>query len=424
MSVYVVSESEPWAALAERRRALGVEQSAQDQVRRPVRGLQIEKDTYAYFKVVDANGQEIPFIDSGAMSEDADGIGHSTAYSNLLLQKVQISRAELKQFVKTFGLTYLFLFGENPIMLSVEAGLVHSDDFRWDEEWWVNYENTLRATRLAEQGARAYLCYEGILIEGYILDAVTSRDAMVRHLVPLAFEMVATNIKFLAKVGSTKFPVRSTVFTAESPASFGGQDINKILPIGGYLQAGDLNSANLLSSFNSPASASATSFNTALNFGSFKSLFTAIASNPSLLVGIAGSPLATAALNHFQSHPRPLPLPRYGKINWNTDEYVAKAGITITQASPSGGAEHSQVTEFQEHIQPGQERQLAGDAARSVTTPSVLPNGNPTAPGSFGDPNLSTYDGLGGSHGTAVDPTRDLDPSAVAPITHRYDVPY
>lgn len=410
MSTYIVQESEPWVALAEQRRARGVERSAQDEVRRPVRGLQIEKDTYAYFKVIDANGQELSFINSGAMTEDQDGVGKSMAYSNFLLQKVQISRAELKQFVKTFGLTYLFLFGENPIMLSVEGGLVHSADFRWDEEWWMNYERLLRATRLAEQGARAYLCYEGYLVEGYILDAVTSREANVKHLVPLAFEMVATNICYLAKVGSTDFPVRSTLFTAEQPSMFGGRDINSVLPIGRALQFGNANTANLL--------AGGTAAGGTLQFGSFRDMFTALSSNPSLLAGLTGD-LAMSAMDAAMSRRIKMPPPYYGKIRENRDEYVAASGIQINQGS--GLMDQDAVTRYQKQVETGEERQVAGDVARQVTSPATLSNGNPFETDSL---NLSNTPGLGGSHGTGVLPDRDMDIPADGPHVSRSGNPF
>jgi hypothetical protein len=174
-------------------------------VRRPLRGLELKEDTYAYVKLVKANGESIELVDSSSET------GYSKEYSNFILQSVQESRMERQQIVETFGDTYLFLFGESPRMLQVSAILVNSFDFNWKAEFDYNYENYLRGTKSLEKGARTYLFYDENVVEGYIINAVTSYDSQMPQQVQLQFQFFVTNrrnISFIKTDGN--FPIRSS----------------------------------------------------------------------------------------------------------------------------------------------------------------------------------------------------------------------
>lgn len=432
MSVYIFQEEEPFAQIFENMRSRGRSVESTMDVRRPVRGLQVERDTYAYLKVVDLNNNPLPFLNAGALMEDDDGIGYSYAYSNFLLQKVQIARAELKQFVKTFGLTYLFLFGENPIMITVEGALVHSADFKWDEEWWANYESTLRATRLAEMGARVYLCYEGVLIEGYILNSTTARDANVRHLVPLGFEMVATGVKFLAKVGKTDFPYDKKYLKQASQVYHQGIDLHRLLPPNtriqydtrsqiaqllsqpanlpgtGIAMASQIGVGSGVVGYGMGVGVAAASGRTpqpeAIAFGSFQALVRTIAEAPSLLAGLTSSSAALSAADQGLSAGTAGVPPNavFGKINLNVDEYVA-----LARPASAGFTTQGRPQTWNQEMTPDQDREVAGTASRLTTRPNpfdtdggtLMENvyGSGAAPGA--EPNLTTVDGLGGGSG-------------------------
>jgi hypothetical protein len=344
--------------------------------------------------VVDADGRELAFVDSGSRTSIGRQ-GRSFAYSNFLLQKVGIQRSELRQFIKTFGLTYLFLFGENPIMLSVSGVLIHSPDFPWDEEWWTNYESMLRATKSAEFGARVYLCYDRTLVEGYILEAGTDRDAGSPTMAPLTFNMVATNVKFLSPVGRTDFPLdRYTVDLTQPQTPVGGA---QTLPVGRQLSyttqsmSGQAGRAAML-----PATDQAM-----IQFGSFQDMFQYLTSSAGqgVLGGISGKTDIGKQLMGTQGSQYRYPVSKRGAISTNLDEYVMRAP---TQDSPEQDTAQDRVDQYQRMAEADEEAEMAGDVARSV-----IDNGDPDSI------NLSNTEGLSGSHGTAM-VEGDLDTTAPA----------
>ena len=387
MTVFIEQSADPFEAIAEQQRARAAGQGVLFNVRRPTRGLQATKDVYAHLRVVDADGQDLDFLDSGA-THSVKGIGRTTAYSNFMLQRVSIQRSELRQFVKTFGLTYLFLFGENPIMVQVTGALIHSIDFPWDEEWWANYEDRLRATKLAEAGARAYLCYENTLIEGYILEAGTNRDASQPSLAPLNFNMVATAIKFLSTVGTVTMPFDRYTVDFTNPRTSTGWSSH--LPLGRQLV---FDSSQLSAQAGLMAGLPATP-QSVVQFGSFQDLFRNLVAQPGLLAGVTLQGVGAALLGTASTGNRGYPQSRRGPRSLNLDEYVQRTPPPKAHEWPA-----DRVARFQQQVEEGEEAPVAGDVARSVVDtddPDAL--------------NLANTEGLEGGHGVAaVD--GDLDTS-------------
>lgn len=173
--------------------------------RRPVRGVEIKNNTYAYLKVVAADGTDIPIFDS------SDASGMSTDNSNFLLQSVQEGRAEKNQIVETFGDAYIFFFGENPRMVQVQGVLLNSADFQWRTEWWANYNTYLRGTKLAEMGARVYLFYDDVVLEGYIMEAQAQEAADMPQQVRFSFRMFISNYSSVNQPGNPHYPIRASV---------------------------------------------------------------------------------------------------------------------------------------------------------------------------------------------------------------------
>jgi hypothetical protein len=174
-------------------------------VRRPMRGLEIKDDTYAILKVVTSDGNEIKLINSSVEG------GRSSEYTNFILQSVQEARMEKHQIVETFGESYIFFFGEAPRFLDVQAVLVDSHDFNWYAEFWENYENYFRGTKLVEMGARTYLFYDDNIVEGYMLNAQAVKTSTTPLMVTLSFRMYLTNYSNISIIGDPSFPVRGSL---------------------------------------------------------------------------------------------------------------------------------------------------------------------------------------------------------------------
>ncbi len=177
--------------------------------RRPLRGIEIKEDTYAMIKVIDASGQTIPLVDS--TSPD----GRTKGYASFMLQQVSDARMEKHQLVETFGDSYIFFFGEAPRFIEVTAVLLNSHDFNWRAEWWENYEDLLRGTRLVENGARMYLFYDDIIVEGYLVQARVGEASAQPYQVTLNFKLFVTNYSNISLIGNPNFPIRSSVVLPE-----------------------------------------------------------------------------------------------------------------------------------------------------------------------------------------------------------------
>ncbi len=190
--------------------------------RRPTRGIEIKEDTYATLKVIQADGSEIPLLDSSGADGFSDG-----GYTNFILQSVQDARMEKHQIVETFGDNYVFFFGENPRFLDITAILLNTHDFNWRAEWWANYDAYLRGSKLAELGARLYLFYDDIILEGYMIQCVAAETSEMPYSVQLQFKLFVTNYQNISFVGDPNFPIRSSVVLPDNIAltdpSAGGQ---------------------------------------------------------------------------------------------------------------------------------------------------------------------------------------------------------
>jgi len=205
-------------------------------VRRPLRGIEIKDDTYATMRVVQADGTEIPLFDS------SDSAGTSNRYSNFLLQSVQEQRMEKQQIVETFGDPYIYFFGEAPRFINCSAILLNTLDFNWRAEWWQNYDKYLRGTKLVEQGARCYLFYDEIVLEGYIVSAAAVETAEQPYFVQLQFQMFLTNYANISLIGDPFYPTRDSAQVPEGIDLTSADAISKLTPKarGRYPQPGDM----------------------------------------------------------------------------------------------------------------------------------------------------------------------------------------
>lgn len=179
-------------------------------VRRPVRGIQLKRETFATIEVKMADGTSIPLADAGGEIEDkAAGTttgGKTTRYSNFLVQGIQESREEKQQIVLTFGEPYIFFYGEQPRMLQISGALMNTEDFNWRAEWWDNYDKYLRGTKAVEKHARVYLSWDDIIVEGYLINCSAQDSSENRNVVMFNFTMFLTNYANVSNIGDPMFP--------------------------------------------------------------------------------------------------------------------------------------------------------------------------------------------------------------------------
>lgn len=183
-------------------RALFGEDTAQSFVRRPMRGIRLKKETFASLSVQGPGASP-----SLANSSSPETFSPSFT-SNFILQSVSETRSEKFQPLTTFGAPYGFFFGEQPRMMTFTALLLNTADFQWEIEWWDNYENVFRGTRLADRGLRVYLTYDDTIIEGYIIQAGTTKNAQRPYEANLSFTMWVTDVIYLVTPGYSKISSR------------------------------------------------------------------------------------------------------------------------------------------------------------------------------------------------------------------------
>lgn len=213
-------------AFAENINALSKEKRSYKGIRRPLRGIEVKEDTYGIIKVMKDDGTEIPLVDAGGPNVPSEtnrsgggtksqaervGLTSTYNYSNFIIQQVQDARQEKQQILETFGDPYVFFFGERPRVLVVNGLLMNTLDFNWRTEFWYNYENTLRGTKLVEQGARIYLYWDDILVEGYMLGATAKDDSSMPYHIPFSFQLFVTNHMYLSTVGDDNYPITHAV---------------------------------------------------------------------------------------------------------------------------------------------------------------------------------------------------------------------
>lgn len=182
--------------------------SQYDQVRRPVRGIQVKQDTYATIEVKTKDGKNLLLVDSGGGIEKGQ-FSYTLKNSNFLIQNVQESRAEKYQLIKTFGDTYIFFFGEEPRVHNVTGILFNTADFNWAAEFWENYDKYLRGTQCVTNGTRVQLSYDDIVIQGYILTAQATYVDDPPEYIPFSFQIIVSDYINTSSIGSNVFPLET-----------------------------------------------------------------------------------------------------------------------------------------------------------------------------------------------------------------------
>ncbi|MAP21188.1 MAG: hypothetical protein CL582_09655 [Alteromonadaceae bacterium] len=207
-------------------------------VSRPLNGIAVKPDTHAWVQVLKEDGTPILLFnalgedlglgrgaaESGSYGNSAVGGGglggivkdnipsisdvtskepdpldygdsgpNSAAWTDWLLQSVREQRVEKTQVVETFGDTYFYAFGERPRALEFTGLLMNTLDYNWRSIFWENWDRFFRATKLIEAGARMYIGWEDIIVEGYPINAAASETADSPNAMTFRFVFYITN---------------------------------------------------------------------------------------------------------------------------------------------------------------------------------------------------------------------------------------
>jgi hypothetical protein len=168
-------------------------------VRRPLNGMHLPKDSYASMTVVSPSGKLRDVLYNTSSIEEAGNEDNlkSSYTTNFIVQNVTESKSEKQQIVQTFGDDFVYFYGQQPITLQVQAVLPESPEFQYAQEFWINYANALRGTRLVLKDARLYFTVAGQVFEGYMTSASTTKNAQNPRIINLSFNMYVTNSYFV-----------------------------------------------------------------------------------------------------------------------------------------------------------------------------------------------------------------------------------
>jgi len=188
-------------------------------VRRPLRGIQIKNNTYATLQVWTADNRRVGLYDSGGLAglagtEDSDvdqglknGWRMQSMAANFLIHRITRRQSEKLHLIETFGdQDFGFFYGQKPIQMDFQGTLMNTEDFNWRSEWWANYQEVLRGTKLVERGARIYLTYDTYTLEGYLLSSSTTEMADTPYHAVFQFSMWVTRWEDSSSIGNGRFP--------------------------------------------------------------------------------------------------------------------------------------------------------------------------------------------------------------------------
>lgn len=189
---------------------------------RPFTGIAIKPDTVAFVQVIDKAGKRLDTLSNNTMLRDNENstlLNTSSSWTDWSLQTVSENRVEKTQILDTFGATYLYAFGERPIGLRFTGVLLNTADFQWRAQFWENWNNYFRATKLVERNARMYIGWDDIIVEGYPLNAEANENANDPNSLVFSFTFFVTNyISVTAKNDFTSYAKKFySKFKAESP---------------------------------------------------------------------------------------------------------------------------------------------------------------------------------------------------------------
>ena len=158
-------EDTPWQGTKD----FGIPTSTEDMyVRRPFEGMSPKKDTYASLTVPG----------SALANSSVGGSTRKDYTANFIIQNITEARQEKQQALTTFGDTFYYFFGQQPVQIQISAVLLNSADFEWELEWWDNYDKHLRGTKLVDRNRKVIMRYESVTVTGYIANCSVAKNAM------------------------------------------------------------------------------------------------------------------------------------------------------------------------------------------------------------------------------------------------------
>lgn len=125
--------------------------------------------------------------------------------TEFILEDVQEQMAERFQLQETFGDFNVFFFGRRAEIFTYSGSLLNAKgNLQWRNQFLDQYENFLRGSKCAELKARAYLLYDDVIREGFILSAAVNQSSSVDSVVKFSFTLLVTGKRILGQIPKTR----------------------------------------------------------------------------------------------------------------------------------------------------------------------------------------------------------------------------
>ena len=161
-------------------------------VRRPIKGMMPKNEHPVRLRLISLKGDGFQDIPNSNM-----GSGKATYATNFIIMHHNYSLAEKQQIMDTFGGTYIFLFGEAPVVHNFGGYLLNTASHTWYDEWLYIYENFLRGTKALENRVMAVVEIDNLLIGGYILSSSYTQGAESPEMINFSFSMIESFRTFI-----------------------------------------------------------------------------------------------------------------------------------------------------------------------------------------------------------------------------------
>lgn len=196
--------------------------------RRPMMGLTNYPDQCGVLTVITKDGQYLDILDLNAI----DGRRKTKRYTNFSITSMQRTSMEKAQIVETWGEEFLLVYGKKPEIWNISGVLLSSLNFPWEAEFWFNYENKFRGTKLAEHGARLFFEIRNKFFSGYMMGATAANDAQAEQKVDFQFQLFVTSSGY---VDTSSLPELNGSLSPDSTSSMVNSQLTTYAREGEYL---------------------------------------------------------------------------------------------------------------------------------------------------------------------------------------------
>lgn len=116
-------------------------------------------------------------------------------FNNFILTSIREQYSTIQKVHLNFsGSWNVFFFGDNPVVVNLEGGLLDSEKFPYYQEFMTAYTDYLSGTKVTENRMSMVISYDGKIIEGFLLSVSNSTTAAIEGYKGLSMQLLVKKI--------------------------------------------------------------------------------------------------------------------------------------------------------------------------------------------------------------------------------------